>query len=61
MEIYQLKQIKKINVVPRFVRGYEIVASDVLGQANRCYYTVDEQGSTTLITDSNSLVKNEKR
>ena len=52
---------KEDNVVSRFVRGYEIVAADVLGQSNRSYYTVDEQGSTTLITDSNSLVKNENR
>ena len=52
---------KEDNVVSRFVRGYEIVASDVLGQANKCYYIVDEQGSTVLITGSNSLVKNENR
>ena len=50
---------KEDNVVSRFVRGYEIVAADVLGEANRCYYSIDEQGSTSLITDSDGLVKNE--
>ncbi|CUU50353.1 RHS repeat-associated protein [Clostridium beijerinckii] len=57
---------KDWNVVSRFVRGYEVVAADIteLGEGseenlNKYYYTVDEQGSTTLITDGNQNVKNE--
>ena len=52
---------KEDNVVSRFVRGYEIVAADISEESNRYYYTVDEQGSTALITDSYCRVKNEKR
>ncbi|WP_238858897.1 RHS repeat-associated core domain-containing protein [Clostridium sp. YIM B02569] len=57
---------KDWNVVSRFVRGYEVVAADITElcedseeNLNKYYYTVDEQGSTTLITDGNQSVKNE--
>lgn len=61
---------KDYNVISRFTRGYEVVAADIvdLGEEqnlesefklNRHYYTVDEQGSTVLITDGNQSVKNE--
>ncbi|MDF2804179.1 MAG: wapA3, partial [Anaerocolumna sp.] len=61
---------KAYNVVSRFTRGYEVVAADITDSSeelgaviesklNRYYYTVDEQGSTTLITDKNNQVKNE--
>ena len=45
------------EVISRFTRGYEVVAADV--DSKRYYYSVDEQGSTIFITDSNEQVKNE--
>jgi RHS repeat-associated protein len=59
---------KDFNVISRFTRGYEVVAADIaeLGEAseivsklNRYYYTVDEHGSTTFITDRYQNIKNE--
>jgi RHS repeat-associated protein len=59
---------KEYNVVSRFTRGYEVVAADIAeadgtqnseSKINRYYYTVDEHGSTTLITDKYSNIKNE--
>lgn len=47
------------EVVSRFIRGYEIVATDV--KDNRYYYSVDEQGSTEFITDETYNIKNEYR
>ncbi|WP_294355188.1 RHS repeat-associated core domain-containing protein [uncultured Clostridium sp.] len=45
------------DIVSRFIRGYDIVAADV--KDSRYYYSVDEQGSTIFITNSNEQVKNE--
>jgi|GEM_PF-351203 len=61
---------KDFNVISRFTRGYEVVAADIAeldgdlsleaeAKFNRHYYTVDEQGSTILITDINQNIKNE--
>ncbi|WP_297429535.1 RHS repeat-associated core domain-containing protein [Clostridium sp.] len=55
---------KDFSVISRFTRGYEVVAADIADsevdfKLNRYFYTVDEQGSTTCITDSNQQVKNE--
>ncbi|NRT79266.1 RHS repeat-associated core domain-containing protein [Clostridium beijerinckii] len=57
---------KDYNIISRFTRGYEVVASDIAylsesseANLNRHYYTVDEQGSTIFITDKNHRVKNE--
>ncbi|BCZ45186.1 hypothetical protein psyc5s11_12530 [Clostridium gelidum] len=57
---------KDYNSISRFTRGYEVVAADIAEASeeskynlNRYYYTVDEQGSTTFITDKNQQVKNE--
>ncbi len=55
------------NVISRFTRGYEIVAADIADKASssinyslsRCYYSVDEQGSTDFITDDSGNIKNE--
>jgi RHS repeat-associated protein len=55
-------------VISRFTRGYEVVAADIAeadgtqnseSKISRYYYTVDEHGSTTLITDKYSNIKNE--
>ena len=45
------------EAISRFTRGYDLVAADV--DSERYYYSVDEQGSTIFITDSNEQVKNE--
>ncbi|OOM79262.1 tRNA3(Ser)-specific nuclease WapA precursor [Clostridium puniceum] len=57
---------KDFKVISRFARGYEVVAADIseFGEGseanlNRYYYTVDEQGSTIFISDTNQRVKNE--
>ena len=58
------------NVVSRFTRGYEIVAADtrefdqnsncsINSSLSRCYYSVDEQGSTDFITDNYGKIRNE--
>ncbi|EKQ50969.1 RHS repeat-associated core domain-containing protein [Clostridium sp. Maddingley MBC34-26] len=51
-------------MISRFTRGYEVVAADIAdsevdSKLNRYFYTVDEQGSTVLITDKNQNVRNE--
>ncbi|EKQ50971.1 RHS repeat-associated core domain-containing protein [Clostridium sp. Maddingley MBC34-26] len=55
---------KDYNVISRFARGYEVVAADIAdsevdSKLNRYFYTVDEQGSTTCITDANQQIRNE--
>jgi RHS repeat-associated protein len=61
---------KDYTFVSRFTRGYEVVAADIAesgedldsnvkSKLNRHYYTVDEQGSTALITNGNQSIKNE--
>lgn len=40
---------KEDNVISRFTRGYDIVSANV--EDKKYYYNVDEQGSTSLITD----------
>ena len=48
---------KEDNVVSRFTRGYDIVSADV--ENKKYYYNVDEQGSTSLITDKYGKINNE--
>ena len=48
---------KEYNVVSRFTRGYDIVSADV--ENKKYYYNVDEQGSTSLITDKYGKINNE--
>jgi RHS repeat-associated protein len=61
---------KDFNVISRFTRGHEVVAADIansdedlnsgLGfKLSRYYYTVDEQGSTSFITDKDKKIENE--
>ncbi|MFT8352841.1 RHS repeat-associated core domain-containing protein, partial [Clostridium saccharoperbutylacetonicum] len=58
------------NTISRFTRGYEVIAADIansdedlnsgLGfKLSRYYYTVDEQGSTSFITDKDQEIENE--
>ena len=47
---------KEDNVVSRFTRGYDIVSADV--ENKKYYYNVDEQGSTSLITDKYGKINN---
>ncbi|AQR93150.1 hypothetical protein [Clostridium saccharoperbutylacetonicum] len=60
---------KDFNVISKFTRGYEVVAADIansdedlnsgLGfKLSRYYYTVDEQGSTSFITDRDQKIEN---
>ena len=48
---------KEDNVISRFTRGYDIVSADV--ENKKYYYNVDEQGSTSLITDKYGKINNE--
>nr|WP_241395742.1 RHS repeat-associated core domain-containing protein [Clostridium beijerinckii] len=57
---------KDYNVISRFTRGYEVIATDIAdlsesseANLNRHYYTVDEQGSTIFITDQRQQIRNE--
>ena len=58
------------NIVSRFTRGYEIVAADtrelsknlncsINSSLSRYYYSIDEQGSTNIITDKYGKIRNE--
>jgi RHS repeat-associated protein len=61
---------KDFNAISRFTRGHEVVAADIAdsedvlnseigSKLRRYYYTTDEQGSTTLITDGYCNIRNE--
>ena len=65
---------KNYNVISRFARGYEVVSADIKQDSptncnlkctpkdddlERYFYIVDEQGSTTLITNNSADIANE--